>query len=79
MSKQTKKKGGKTWVELVREVFPDATDDEADYILWEHTGFPSFWNIPEEGETPEECCKFQLELLKERIVDEQRDKLANNH
>jgi len=28
------------WLELVRKYFPDATDDEADYILWEFTAFP---------------------------------------
>ena len=30
----------KTWLDLVREYFPDATDEEGDYILWEHTAFP---------------------------------------
>lgn len=29
-----------TWLDLVRKYFPDATDEEADYILWEHTAFP---------------------------------------
>lgn len=25
---------------LVREVFPDASESEADYLLWERTAFP---------------------------------------
>jgi len=63
---------GKTWIDLVREVFPDASDGMADYILWEHTGFPAFWSILEEGNTPEECCRQQLYILRERIIGEQR-------
>jgi len=31
---------GKTWRDLVRDHIPTATDEEADYILWEHTAFP---------------------------------------
>ena len=58
-----------TWLELVREYFPDATDEEADYILWEKTGFPGFWNIPEDGNTPEECCRKQLKELRQEIPD----------
>ncbi len=54
-----------TWNDLVREVFPDATDDEAGFILFEFTGFPSFWRIPEDGATPRECCLKQLRHLKE--------------
>jgi hypothetical protein len=30
----------KTYFGLVREYFPDATDKECDYILWEKTEFP---------------------------------------
>jgi hypothetical protein len=29
-----------TWLDLVRKYFPDATDEEADYILWGQTAFP---------------------------------------
>ncbi len=32
-----------TGLELTREIFPDLDDDALDYILWEHTGFPSFF------------------------------------
>lgn len=55
------------WIDLVREYFPDATDAEADSILWGKTGFPEFWNIPEDGNTPEECCRKQLQALKEEL------------
>jgi hypothetical protein len=53
-----------TWRDLVREYFPDATDKLADWILWEKTGFPGFWNIPADGDTPEACCRKQLAALK---------------
>ncbi len=34
---------GYTDYDIVREFFPDATDDDAGYILWNHTGYPCFW------------------------------------
>lgn len=55
-----------TWIDLVREYFPEVTDEEADCILWGYTGFPGFWNIPEDGSTPEECCRKQLKELKDK-------------
>jgi hypothetical protein len=60
----------RTWLDLVREVFPDATDEEAGTLLWEQTGFPSFWNIPRDGATPEECCRTQLERFKTLLAEE---------
>lgn len=36
-----------TWVDLVHKVAKEhgqrVSEAEADHILWEHTGFPSFW------------------------------------
>lgn len=29
-----------TWIELVKKYFPNASDEEADFILWEKTAFP---------------------------------------
>jgi hypothetical protein len=29
--------------DVVREFFPDASDDDCGYLLWNHTGYPSFW------------------------------------
>jgi len=49
-----------TALEIAKEIFPDKSDEELDFIIWEKTGFPSFWNIPEEGKTPEECLRKQL-------------------
>lgn len=31
---------GATWLDLVHEYFPDATDEYADFLLWERTAFP---------------------------------------
>ena len=32
-----------TFRDLARRVYPDASDEECDYLLWERTGFPAFW------------------------------------
>lgn len=32
-----------TGLELVREFFPDISDDDAGDILWNRTGYPCFW------------------------------------
>ena len=55
------KKKGKTWGDLVREYFPQASDDEVEYILWTHTGYPCFWIG-----TAEDCCRRQLQELKDK-------------
>ena len=43
-----------TWIGLAKAVGADLgfelSDDEADYVLWEYTGFPGFWN-----ETVRDC------------------------
>lgn len=51
---------GFKWNDLVRQVFPNATDDTCDYMLWEHTGFPSFWSTDDHIA----CCLGQLEEAK---------------
>ena len=33
---------------------------DADYLIYEETGFPEFWNIPEDGNDPIECMQTQL-------------------
>lgn len=47
------------WTDLVREVGKEfgreVTDDEAGMVLWEYTGFPSFWDG-----NPVDCCTQQL-------------------
>ncbi len=49
--------------ELVREYFPAANDREVEFILWEKTGWPGFWE-PSDGKTTEECLRKQLGELK---------------
>jgi len=48
-----------TWRDTARgvawEFGRDISPEEADYLLWEHTGFPEFWN----GD-PGACCRQQL-------------------
>lgn len=56
-----------TFGDLVREYFPGVTDEEVECILWEKTGFPTFWNIPVDGNTPEECCRKQLQEYKDKL------------
>jgi len=51
--------------DIIKEYFPNASDEECEFILWEHTGYPEFWNIPEDGNTPEECFRKQLQNFKE--------------
>ena len=55
------------WLDLVREYFPNITDEVADCILWEHTGFPSFWRLGEDNSTIEECCRKQLQEYKDKL------------
>lgn len=46
--------------QIVREYFPNATDEFCEMLIWERTGYPCFWNIPECGKTPEECFRNQV-------------------
>lgn len=36
------------------------TDDTAEYVLWEETGYPCFWPISTENPTPEACLRAQV-------------------
>jgi len=36
----TERRCGMTWLELARFYFPDCTDDQLGYVLWEFTAFP---------------------------------------
>jgi hypothetical protein len=53
-----------TYFEVIKEYFPNVTAEEAEHILWEHTGYPGFWAIPSDGNTPEECLRKQLQELR---------------
>lgn len=48
-----------TALEIAREIFPEYSDDECGFVLWEHTGFPALWAL-QEGETIEDCLRRQL-------------------
>ena len=56
-----------TWskppVDIVREYFPDATDDFAGYVLWNRTGWPRFW-----AGDPETCMRQQLQEYKAKLA-----------
>ena len=54
-------------IEIARTIFPDKSDEALEYIIWEHTGFPGFWRIPEDGKTPDECFVKQLNDFKEAL------------
>jgi hypothetical protein len=53
-----------TWLEAVKDeaakLGKQLDDDSAGYLLWNHTGYPEFWNIPADGATPEECMRKQV-------------------
>lgn len=55
-----------TWLDLAKDVgreFGITLDDkQADYMLWNHTGFPSFWK----GDPIEEC-RAQLRAAFKRV------------
>lgn len=55
------------WLELVKHYFPNITDDEADCILWEATGFPGFWDTNKWYPSPLARCRKQLRQLKYRL------------
>ena len=33
-------------------------EEDVEYVLWEHTGYPSFW--PDPNKTPEENLRMQV-------------------
>lgn len=55
-----------TWLDLAKEVGKEfgktLNDKQADYMLWEHTGFPSFFS----GD-PIEQCREQLRAAFRRV------------
>lgn len=55
-----------TWQDLAKDVGKEfgktLTNDQADYLLWNHTGFPSFWK----GDPVEEC-RAQLRSAFKRV------------
>ncbi len=67
---------------IAREYFPDLTDKELNSIIWSHTGYPHWWHIGKDGNTPEECFRTQLAKLKNdpneaRRQDEEMDEILS--
>jgi len=55
--------------EEARKLGKKICDESADFLLWEYTGFPYFWDIPNDGETPEQCLRKQVrKALKEQLT-----------
>lgn len=48
------------YTSIVKEYFPDVTDEEAQGILWNYTGYPDFWDG-----NPEAVCREELAHLKD--------------
>ena len=48
---------------IVKEYFPLATQGEIENILWTYTGYPEFWNIPQDGWSASQCLRKQLREL----------------
>lgn len=53
--------------EVAREYFPDESDKDLDFIIWNETGYPEFWNIGVDGYTVEECFRKQLKDAQEKL------------
>ena len=51
---------------MVLEYFPDANDEFIEFVVWEKTGYPSFW----EG-SPEKCFRKQLQEFKDTLAPKQ--------
>ena len=62
-----------TYLELVKEYFPDAGDEEADYILWEFTAFPL---VRGEDELREQLQEFKK---RGRVTDEIHSQSKNRY
>ncbi len=54
----------KSPVDIVREYFPSASDDDAGWLLWNVTGWPCFWD----GD-PEQVMRRQLQAFKDNPVE----------
>jgi hypothetical protein len=57
-----------TFIATVKEFFPEVSDDEAMGILWNYTGYPSFWHGDPKG-----TLREQLQHLKD-VGPEQVDR-----
>lgn len=56
----------KTVLDIAKEYFPNEDQKVLEFILWEYTGYPSFFD-PQKGETVEDVLRKQLKTYKESI------------
>lgn len=63
---------GQTYGDIAREYFPGADDDLIEYVISGGTGFPAFWNIPEDGATPLQCFRTQLKRAADYLAEHGR-------
>lgn len=54
-----------SFLDIAREYFPDATAGQLEYILWEYTGFPNFF----EGDV-ETALRKQLQYHKDESIED---------
>ena len=64
----------KTFAEIVREYFPDASPYEVDYMIWGKTSFPSFWG----ADDTEACLRKQLQEFKDELGKKRRLKCRHS-
>lgn len=55
-------------LDIVREYFPQCSDDDLKHIAMAHTGFPVWW-ATEPGESNEDCFRRQLKQFKDGDCD----------
>ncbi len=41
---------------------------EIEHVIWSMTGFPAFWNILSDGETPQDCFRKQVKEACSKIA-----------
>jgi len=58
-------------IQIAKEILGDLSDDILEFIIWEYTGYPSFFDG-----NPEECFRAQLREFKElgqQFLDAERE------
>lgn len=63
-------------LKIAREIFPNEEDDFLDYVLWEETGFPSFFHDDPEKELRQQLLVFKKKLDEEVGIQSLRLKLG---
>lgn len=53
--------------EYVKKHFPDAPDSVVENIIWGLTGFPYFWHLGKDGDTPYQCFTKQVREVRAKM------------